>query len=92
MVEAEEFRGLSAAKAWLILVLLSLLLVGWGLFNYFLIGQPPRQWDTGALPDTPAKSIYTSQRPPPQPTTPPQIPRLPGATTTPATNPREAQP
>jgi hypothetical protein len=77
--EVEEPEGPSARRHWVVILLASALIVGWGLLIYTLVKDAPRQWDFGALPDVPAQSIYSSA-PTPQPETPPrQIAPLPEA-------------
>ena len=92
MVEEEEFREVSPLRAWTFVLLLSALLVGWGLLNYKMIPERQREFDFGVLPDTPAQSVYSTGRPPAPANAPQQIPRLPGATSLPANGPLEGQP
>lgn len=92
MVEEEESREIAPLRAWIFVLVLSALLVGWGLLNYKMIPERQREFDYGVLPDTPAQSVYSTGRPPAPPVAPDQLPRLPGASTLPASNPSEAQP
>jgi hypothetical protein len=64
---------------WLVVILISALIIGWGLLNFAIIKDPPRTWHFGALPDAPGQSIYSTQEPPSAATAPPQIPPLPEA-------------
>ena len=92
-MEEEESRTVGPIQAWCILIVLSLLLVGWGLLNYALIHERTREWDFGQLPDTPAESVYSTQQSPQPASAPQQVPRLPGVTTTlPASTSAEGQP
>jgi len=52
----------SLMATWTILILLGLVLVGWGLFHYAIVPDAPRHWDHGALPDAPGESIYSTER------------------------------
>jgi hypothetical protein len=92
MLEEEESREITPLRAWIFVVVLSALLVGWGLFNYKMIQERPREFDFGVLPDTPAQSEYSTGRPPAQEVAPEQIPTLPGAASLPANSPAEGQP
>lgn len=76
----EEHRHFSTAAAWVILAVVCLAILGWGLANYALIPDPPRRWDSGALKDVPAESIYSNAAPASQPAGP-QVQRLPEAST-----------
>jgi len=76
---SEEAESASACWHWVIVLAASALVVGWGLLIYGLVKDRDRAWDFGALPDTPAESIYSTQ-PVPQPEAPPrQIAPLPEA-------------
>jgi len=75
----EEYHELSAPWGWLLLVLLCLALLGWGLVNYAAVRNGQRQWDYGALPETPASSEFTTSEPSPLTTTERQIAPLPDA-------------
>jgi len=67
-------------------IVVCLAIVGWGALTYLLVpergqgpGQLPRQWDTGALPDVPAQSVYSTVTTPASQPAPPQIAPLPEA-------------
>ena len=92
MLEEEESREMAPRRAWIFVLVLSALLVGWGLFNYRMIPERQREFDYGVLPDTPAQSMYSTGRPPAPAVAPDQISRLPGATSLPANGPAEGQP
>jgi hypothetical protein len=92
MVEEEESREMTPLRAWIFVVVLSALLVGWGLLNYKMIPERHREFDYGVLPDTPAQSEYSTGRPPAPAVAPDQILPLPGATSIPAKGPAEGQP
>ena len=64
MREYEEHHHLPTLWGWVAIVALCLALIGWGLANYALVKDAPRQWDYGALPQTPASSIYSTTEPP----------------------------
>jgi hypothetical protein len=92
MLEEEESREITPLRAWIFVVVLSALLVGWGLFNFKMIPERQREFDYGVLPDTPAQSEYSTGRPPAPAVAPEQILHLPGATSLPASGPAEGQP
>ena len=89
MVDEEETREVSALGAWIFVVALCALLVGWGLVNYALVREVPRQWDFGVQPDTPGQSASSTAQPPSPTSVPAQILRLPEAATQPASGLRE---
>ena len=69
-----------AWRDWLIIVLFSAAIIGWGVLNYVLIRDEPRHWDFGVLPSTPSESIYsTAPTPAPSSVPPQQIEPLPEA-------------
>lgn len=47
--------------AWLIIIGLAVVTIGWGVFNFLLIPDTERRWDYGQLPDAPGESIYSTQ-------------------------------
>lgn len=65
----------------MILVLSCALIVAWGVLNWLLIPDRPREWSFGALPDVPSESIYSSAQPgaSADANPPPQMPPLPEA-------------
>jgi len=75
----EESEGPSARRHWVIVLLASALIVGWGLLIHALVKDGPRQWDFGTLPDVPAQSIYSSAPTPEAEAPPRQIAPLPEA-------------
>jgi hypothetical protein len=77
MREYEEYHELRAPWDWALMLLLCLSLIGWAFFNYLLVRNAPRQWDYGAVPEAPASSIYTTNRPPAEPSPQNQIEPLP---------------
>jgi hypothetical protein len=79
MREYEEHHVVSGPWGWAIIVALCLALIGWGLANYALVKDAPRQWDYGALPQTPASSIYSTTEPPAKAPPQRQIAPLPDA-------------
>ena len=79
MQEYEENREISPGWSWAILVIFCALIVAWGLLNWALIKDGPRDWDFGALPDAPSASIYSTGQTPEKATPPQQIAPLPEA-------------
>jgi hypothetical protein len=61
--EYEHFIHFSQRWGWTILIGVSFLFIGFGMVAMFTIMDPPRAWDFGVAPDTPASSIYTSGGP-----------------------------
>ncbi len=61
----EEEKTVSDLAAWILLSLLSLALLGYGMWLMFTIPDVPRKWNYAALPDTPAQSAYSTMEPSP---------------------------
>lgn len=64
---------------WVILIIFSASIVGFGWLIYLLVPDTPRHWDFGQLPDTPAESIYSTEVPRSVAKPPRQFPKLPEA-------------
>jgi hypothetical protein len=75
----EEYHELPPRWGWLLIVLLCLALIAWGLVNYAVVRDRQRQWDYGALPETPSSSVFTTSQPPAKAPVERQIEPLPGA-------------
>jgi hypothetical protein len=73
----DEDQELPSPWEWVIIVLFSAAIMGFGWMVYLLIPDAPRQWDFGQLPDTPAEYIYSTHEPDPAKRVPRQIPQLP---------------
>ena len=84
----DEHERDRAGAGWLIALALCAALVGWGLLNYALVRDRPREWDFGVLRDAPGQSIYSTQRTPTGGAPPRQIPPLPEAKPRPAESPK----
>jgi hypothetical protein len=74
-----EDHELPAAWGWVIIILFSAAIMGYGWLVYSIIPDAPRQWDFGQLPDTPAESIYSTEEPKPSMRPRRQLTRLPEA-------------
>jgi hypothetical protein len=74
----DEERELHSPWEWVIITLFSASIMGFGLLVYHLVDDGPRYWDLGQLADTPAESIYSTDKPQPNVGIP-QTPPLPGA-------------
>jgi hypothetical protein len=79
MRQYEENRTIGRGGSWAILIAFCLAIIGWGLANYCLIHDRPREWDTGARPETPGASIYSTSQPAPTLAPAPQFAPLPEA-------------
>jgi hypothetical protein len=75
--EYEEQTIISPLASWVILIVFSAIIMGWGMFVEMIVMTPPPQWDFGVLPDTPGQSQYSTAAPPPDINVPYQIQRLP---------------
>lgn len=77
--EHEEETRISGFWSWAIILAFCACIVGWGLFNFYLIPDRPRQWNFHSLPDTPGASIYSTGQTPQEANAPSQIAPVPGA-------------
>ncbi|BCS54204.1 hypothetical protein [Geobacter sp. SVR] len=75
----EEDQELPHPWEWVIIVLFSAALAGYGLLVYHVVPDTVRIWDFGQLPDTPAESIYSTDLPRSNAKPPRQIHKLPEA-------------
>jgi hypothetical protein len=64
-LEYEEYKVPPQFWGWVLLILFALSLMGYGMWSHHLIPDPPRFWDHGSLPDTPAESVYSTFVPSP---------------------------
>ena len=60
MERYEEYTELSSRVSWIVLILFSLFILGWGMLLMCMVMDAPRAWDFGILPDTPGESIYST--------------------------------
>ncbi len=75
----DEEQELPSPWEWVIIIVFSASIMGYGWLVYTLVPDAPRQWDFGQLPDTPAEYIYSTDEPDPSKQPPRQITRLPEA-------------
>ncbi len=75
----EEFKVVSNFWGWVILIVFATAILGSGMIFHMSIREVPREWDFGILPDTPAKSIYSTKEPQKGGIAPRQIEQLPEA-------------
>ncbi|WP_129125008.1 hypothetical protein [Geomonas oryzae] len=61
--EYDEQQELRSPWEWVILIVFSAALMGYGWLVYLLVQDGARRWDFGQLPDAPAESIYSSEQP-----------------------------
>jgi hypothetical protein len=61
--EYEHYLKFGQKWGWMLIIAVSVLFMGFGMFAMFTIMDPPRYWDFGAAPDTPGMSIYTTGEP-----------------------------
>jgi hypothetical protein len=73
----EEYKPVRQIWTWLIILLVTLLTLGWGMVTHMAVPDVPRQWDFDTLPDTPAASPYSTVRPPRTPEAPVQMEPVP---------------
>ena len=59
----DEHQELPSPWEWVIIILFSASIMGFGWLVYLVVPDGPRQWNFGQLPDTPAESIYSTDQP-----------------------------
>ncbi len=60
----EEYTPGGPFAGWAWVLGISFAVLALGMFLHTRISDPPRTWDFGALPDTPAQSVYSTLEPP----------------------------
>jgi hypothetical protein len=76
---SEEHGTQSSLASWAIIVAFSAGLIVWGLVQFWLVPDAPREFDYGALKDVPGQSQYGIEESPAGTNVPKQIPPLPEA-------------
>jgi len=69
----EEFKQVRQVWTWLAILLMAVIILGWGMVTHMAVPDVPRHWDFDTLPDTPALSPYSTVPPPRVKRVPPQI-------------------
>lgn len=59
----EEYTLGGPLVGWVAVLGISFAVLALGMFLHTMIGDPPRTWDFGALPDTPGESVYSTLEP-----------------------------
>ena len=59
----EEYKNIPQVLAWIIIIILSVSIMSGAMMLMFIIPDVDREWDFGALPQTPGESIYSTQEP-----------------------------
>jgi hypothetical protein len=77
----EQYKSSPQWRGWLFIFVFSVAILSWGMMLHMVIPDGPRLWDFGAVPQTPAASVYSTAEPPAaQEAHPPrQMEPLPGA-------------
>ena len=81
----EEHRHFRQLWAWVVLLALCALILGWGFLTFKIVPDRgddaalKRYWDYSALPDVPGQSQYSTNTSPPPQNAPQQVPTLPEA-------------
>jgi hypothetical protein len=68
----EQYTHSAQWRGWLFIFIFSAAILSWGMFLHMCIPDGPRQWDFGAVPMTPAASIYSTRAPGAPPGGPPR--------------------
>jgi hypothetical protein len=77
--EYEENLKVSPMAGWLVLIVFTFVILGWGMLLMMAIMDTPREWDFGAYPDIPSQSVYSTSEPIKKAKVPLQISPLPEA-------------
>ncbi len=72
----EEQTLISSFWSWLILIVFSFSILGWGMFAEMIVRPQPPRWSFGQLPDTPGESVYSTVLPPKDVNVPYQMQRI----------------
>ena len=81
MERYEENKPIGAFWGWMMVFLLAAGVIGWCMFLMMMVTDPPRQWDFGAISETPAESVYSTLKAPRvHPTFPPLLRTRPSVT------------
>lgn len=75
----EEEKEMPQLLGWVVIVLFSAAIFGYGWVAYLFVDDGPRYWEYRILPDTPAESIYNTELPDKPAKAPLQVRPLPGA-------------
>lgn len=59
----EEYTPKGPLVGWVTVLGISFAVLALGMLLHTMIADPPRTWDFGALPDTPAESAYSTLEP-----------------------------
>ncbi|HWI41826.1 MAG TPA: hypothetical protein VNX25_10095 [Verrucomicrobiae bacterium] len=70
----DEEKTIPDLWSWIILILFSAAIAGYGIFTYVSVKDAPRRWDYGTLPDVPAQSVFNTRGPKRPAEAPRQIP------------------
>jgi hypothetical protein len=80
MDQYEEDRRIGPVQGWALLVVFCAAIIGWGVFNWAMIPDRPRDWHYGPSSDAPGASVYSSVAAPDSAHPPRQFAPLPEAT------------
>jgi hypothetical protein len=62
MAEYEEHQELPLFWSWIVLIIVSFSIIGYGMIAMFLVREPPRRyWDHGSAVVPPGLTIYTTE-------------------------------
>jgi hypothetical protein len=75
MQKYEEYRNISQRSLWLIVVVFTILVLGWGMLIHMMVPEAERHWDFGVQPQSPSESKYSTVAPPIDPNVPIQLER-----------------
>lgn len=71
--QLEEYKAAKPIWGWIIVIVLSILTLGWGMITHMAVPDVERHWDFGAVPDAPGQSAFSTVAPPRERLVPPQI-------------------
>ncbi len=68
-----EYRTLPVFWSWVALLLFTAAILTWGMLSHMFIKERRREWDFGAVPETPGASVFSTQLPERSAPVPPQL-------------------
>ena len=69
----EEYKSVRPVWTWLAILLLAVIILGWGMVTHMAVPDVPRHWDFDTVADTPSLSPYSTVPAPRMKVAPPQI-------------------
>jgi hypothetical protein len=59
----DEDKEVTSFLSWIIIILFSMGIIAFGMAVFLLVRDAPRRWEVGQIPDTPAESVLSTEKP-----------------------------